>query len=590
MVIPAFSLGSLLALERPKSQSIVKFLYAMSEKHLNFALKAYWIFTGYTNERRMLKQDYQWPGIIAEQIEMRMVNGNTHSLASMTTSNIDLSLVFNEKLYRSDYISLQLLFVESLTRAAIQLKEIDEASRRAALVSFFVERNRWIDEQIRGKEIDLSSKYRKYYKGIVLPLENGDDNDPTIILRIIPDLGFCYNTKKRSPYRVIFETIKLLEADQWESKVRPRQEDSKEVLSPERKLAQANALDKSASPVTLSDREAYYKSKFKGFDKFAKCIEKEEKEMGTRLTGKGHQTSLSCSVAAPQSRNRQQQQQVQWLGRRRSHSTEKASDYMRSQLRYGGSSICPRKFSDLNIQDILQKHGKKQAAEAGEKADEVEYIPLEKRLEGMPDPFEKSWEETMAGYRQKSEYSQFDSYEIKSYIVKGNDDLRQELMAIQFMKRLQEIYRKAGIQIFLRPYEILLTSHNSAIIGTHSLSDTRIEYLPDTVSVDTLKKRFPADKAWTLNDFYRRYFYDRFEEAQKSFVESLAGYSIFNYILQVKDRHNANIMIDRYGHIIHIDFGFLISNYPGGINFESAPFKLTEVRRKLNGIRRNTWT
>ena len=29
------------------------------------------------------------------------------------------------------------------------------------------------------------------------------------------------------------------------------------------------------------------------------------------------------------------------------------------------------------------------------------------------------------------------------------------------------------------------------------------------------------------------------------------------------------------GHLIHIDFGFMLSNSPGGVNFESAPFKLT---------------
>ena len=35
-------------------------------------------------------------------------------------------------------------------------------------------------------------------------------------------------------------------------------------------------------------------------------------------------------------------------------------------------------------------------------------------------------------------------------------------------------------------------------------------------------------------------------------------------------------MLDRKGHILHIDFGFLLSNAPGkGVKFEKAPFKLT---------------
>ncbi|GFH14082.1 PI3K/PI4K domain-containing protein [Haematococcus lacustris] len=63
--------------------------------------------------------------------------------------------------------------------------------------------------------------------------------------------------------------------------------------------------------------------------------------------------------------------------------------------------------------------------------------------------------------------------------------------------------------------------------------------------------------------------------AQRNFTESLAAYSIVCYFLQIKDRHNGNVLIDDQGHIVHIDFGFMLSNSPGGVNFEAAPFKLT---------------
>ena len=42
-------------------------------------------------------------------------------------------------------------------------------------------------------------------------------------------------------------------------------------------------------------------------------------------------------------------------------------------------------------------------------------------------------------------------------------------------------------------------------------------------------------------------------------------------------------MIDNKGHIIHIDFGFMLGISPGGIDFECVPFKLTEEYVDLMG-------
>lgn len=34
--------------------------------------------------------------------------------------------------------------------------------------------------------------------------------------------------------------------------------------------------------------------------------------------------------------------------------------------------------------------------------------------------------------------------------------------------------------------------------------------------------------------------------------------------------------MDNEGHIVHIDYGFMLSNSPGSLGFEMAPFKLSQ--------------
>jgi phosphatidylinositol 4-kinase len=126
--------------------------------------------------------------------------------------------------------------------------------------------------------------------------------------------------------------------------------------------------------------------------------------------------------------------------------------------------------------------------------------------------------------------------------------------------------------IYLRPYEIFVTGSTSGIL----------EFVPDTVSIDYLKKKFPA-RDWTLATFYERYFKDDLMTARLNFVQSLAGYSLFSYLFNVKDRHNGNILIDSKGHLVHIDFGFFLQNSPGNVGFESAPFKFTQEYLDIMG-------
>lgn len=137
---------------------------------------------------------------------------------------------------------------------------------------------------------------------------------------------------------------------------------------------------------------------------------------------------------------------------------------------------------------------------------------------------------------------------------------------MQIITKFQEIFSEASLNLYLHPYEIIVTSPNSGIL----------EFVADSISIDGLKKFMPNK---SLFEIYNKIFHYDFEEAQKNFIESLAGYSLVCYLLQIKDRHNGNILINAEGYMVHIDFGFMLNMSPGGINFESAPFKLTHVRK-----------
>lgn len=165
--------------------------------------------------------------------------------------------------------------------------------------------------------------------------------------------------------------------------------------------------------------------------------------------------------------------------------------------------------------------------------------------------------------RRRSPYGHLKSWNIRAVIVKGGDDLRQEYMVNQLLSLFRDIFAGAQLPLWLKPIEILVTGPNCGII----------EFLHDTCSVDVIKRKFNVE---SVGKVFERVYADKIYEARKNFIESHAAYSIISYLLQVKDRHNGNMMLDSEGHIVHIDYGFCLSNTPGNINFETSPFKLTK--------------
>ncbi len=117
--------------------------------------------------------------------------------------------------------------------------------------------------------------------------------------------------------------------------------------------------------------------------------------------------------------------------------------------------------------------------------------------------------------RSSSPYGHFDSYKLRPLIVKGGDDLRQELICMQVMQKLKNIFDNAGINLWIRIYDIIVISANSGIIGKPLLPlkilIILLEFIPDTISLDGLKKN--VKNYTSLFDFYNNTFDYDFEEA-----------------------------------------------------------------------------
>lgn len=191
--------------------------------------------------------------------------------------------------------------------------------------------------------------------------------------------------------------------------------------------------------------------------------------------------------------------------------------------------------------------------------------------------FKESWSAKKSRIRASSPWGHLANWDVISVIVKTGADLRQEQLATQLIERFTRIWKEEKSDCWARFFRILITGESSGLVET----------ITDAVSVHSIKKSEytrrvaegdPIGHVSLMDHFVNTYGKPDsgiFARARRNFIKSLAGYSVITYLLQIKDRHNGNILVDRDGRLIHIDFGFMLSNSPGGnMGFEAAPFKM----------------
>ncbi|KAF5295104.1 hypothetical protein FQA39_LY13255 [Lamprigera yunnana] len=150
------------------------------------------------------------------------------------------------------------------------------------------------------------------------------------------------------------------------------------------------------------------------------------------------------------------------------------------------------------------------------------------------------WLDKERRVRECSPYGHMVSWKLLSVIVKCGDDLRQELLASQLLQMFKKIWKLERVPLWIHPYKILCLSNDSGLI----------EPILNTVSLHQIKKHCQL--------------------------------SLLEYFVK---EHNGNILLNSDGHLIHIDFGFILSTSPRNLGFETSPFKLTpEFVEVMGGI------
>ena len=544
--------------------SLESYILDRCVNQIKFSLQTTWLLNSFIEDDNQEIKLNIYESLL-QRIEETLVNGARDTIKvfnqyehmdSIENNNIfDFSFKTDRSSNNSDiqnymikecklsYFDICMKFYSSLKLMCEQLKNYDKENgeRKNKLMKYIEDFNQELVEQ-RIEQKDFMKKYPSFY-GIILPFNDSssaEDYDSNYIVRIIPEECFCFSTKARVPTKICAEcvTVKDLknsgflnkdDDDDKLNKFRTNKKEKNRTVFDDEDLSNNNL----GKQITIGNLKNKFNKK--------RSIDI-TRNLGTFRSAKTinlkRNSNFNFVIKDDKEKKKKEEQK------------EKIQKFLSENIKEEDE------LKDLNDNNNI--------------IDDFEiFSNINEELKNV---FGKPMETIENEIKQNSPYKNLKSYKLINFIAKADDDLRQELLAMQLIKYFNKIFKKENIQLTLHPYEILITSSSSGLL----------EFLQNTSSIDGIKKKM-VTKSKSLYLFYKQYFKGHFEEAQENFTRSLAAYSLICYYLQIKDRHNGNIMIDMYGNVIHIDFGFILGISPGGINFENAPFKLTKEYVEIMG-------
>uniref|UniRef100_A0A8P4G396 Phosphatidylinositol-4,5-bisphosphate 3-kinase n=1 Tax=Dicentrarchus labrax TaxID=13489 RepID=A0A8P4G396_DICLA len=159
-------------------------------------------------------------------------------------------------------------------------------------------------------------------------------------------------------------------------------------------------------------------------------------------------------------------------------------------------------------------------------------------------------------------------------IFKNGDDLRQDMLTLQIIKIMENIWQNQGLDLRMLPYGCLSIGDCVGLIEVVKNSFTIMQIQCKGGLKGALQFNSNTLHHW-IKDKNRGEGYDR---AIDLFTRSCAGYCVATFILGIGDRHNSNIMVKENGQLFHIDFGHFLDHKKKkfGYKRERVPFVLTQ--------------
>lgn len=156
-------------------------------------------------------------------------------------------------------------------------------------------------------------------------------------------------------------------------------------------------------------------------------------------------------------------------------------------------------------------------------------------------------------------------------MFKTGDDLRQDQLVIMMIKLMDRILKRGTLDLCLKPYPILATSHTSGLVEfvEGSIPISQILSSHNNSILQFFKSVAPCEQTHLGVK----------KEVMQTYIRSCAGYCVITYLCMIGDRHLDNIMLQPTGHFFHIDFGFIFGRDPKPL---PPPFRLT--REMVDGM------